>query len=127
MAEKKDALVQQKGGLFPTDKQKDVLIKKLKKLDDGVEITSEYLVSETGEEYKAIYLGTTELIGDNGPVKAVRLLMEDGTFKTCASTMLVSNLSGLDVESAIMFVKTGTGTSAKKMEYDIFSIKLLGE
>jgi hypothetical protein len=113
---------------FVNDATAKLMVDMLDEFDDEVEITSEYLVPEQDVPYRAFFLGLKSVKNPEGnEVQSARFLMEDGTFKTCASTMLVNNVSGLDEKTPIMFVKTGTGTNSKKQEYDQFSIKLLGK
>ena len=112
---------------FVNDETAKEMIEQLDNFDDEVEITSEYLKPEQDVPVRCFYLGMKSITGNDGQdVKAARLLLEDGTFAMCASTMLVNNLSGLPEKTPLQFVKTGEGVNSNKQKYDQFSIKLLG-
>ena len=117
---------------FINEQEAKIMVDMLDTLDDEIEITSEYLVPEKDVPYRCFFLGiktikTPVKDGEAAEANAVRLLMDDGSFKLCASTMLVNNLIGLPEKTPILFVKTGQGLNSSKQKYDQFSIKLLGK
>ena len=108
------------------------MVKRLPKLTEGLELTGEYYQFEESEVVRCYFVGLTKIgsrfdaanpspNGEEVKIPAVRLLFDDGSFKICASAMLVGVLSEFTPPMAVQIVKTGTETSPKG-DYGTFKV-----
>lgn len=123
---KKAELISDK--IIISETEKNNIIKELKnriKNSEKVEITSEYMEFEPGEEINMCYVGTVNIkTQDNSDAQAIKFIAENGGIYINANTMLVNNISNLPLGTYINVLCTGTQKSASGT-YKTFKISVL--
>ena len=115
-----------------TENDKEQLLEMLDSFKEETEVTSEYLESEEGDEFKGYYMGKTRIKAmenegdEDGMTDAVRLLLEDGKYYISANRMLVGTLSGYPEKIPVKITNTGQEKSKAGFKYNTYSIKILG-
>lgn len=106
-------------------------VERLRGLNDGAIITSDYLNFEQdyekGEAVKVIFLGVKEINKMNSEtekVMALRFLMEDGSTKTNADRVLVSTCKDLEAPKPLSITWVGNKKSPKG-SYKLFEVREL--
>lgn len=97
-------------------------------LDEDMEVTSEYLKIEVGEEVRAFFLEMTsikKIDGEDGETTpAVRLCLEDGTLAINADAVIVSTCRQFKPNTPIAIRCTGESgkTGRKYKTFKIFKL-----
>lgn len=105
-------------------------LKGLEKLDDSMEITSEYLKLEEGEQQRFVYMGMTRLTSQyatedpEGKVDAVKLMGSDQKIYIAADAVIVSSLSECTPPCPVAITNIGE-EKGKNGTYKTFKISLL--